>query len=129
MLEASSFHLTFWHVGYKRNWVPTWYTSTVAPGTRGGCGMVGNRGAVARRPPEWQQALLEAKPGAYEALKKGAREADAKNLPLFRQQGLIEVRYTDEQLDRFREVAGRPVWDAWVEDATTKGLPGKELLD
>src|SRR3546814_3018876 len=116
-------------VAYKLNEISTWYTSNMAPGTLGGCGMVVNRGAFARLPPEWQQALLDAKPGAYEALKKGSREADAKNLPLFRQQGLIEVRYTDEQLDRFREVAGRPVWDAWVEDATTKGLPGKELLD
>src|SRR3546814_13260270 len=100
----------------------------MAPGTLGGCGMVVNRGAFARLPPEWQQALLDAKPGAYEALKKGSREADAKNLPMFRQQGLIEVRYTDEQLDRFREVEGRPVWDAWVEAATTTGMPGKALL-
>src|SRR3546814_6096323 len=79
MVEAASFPFTYSHVAYKLNEISTWYTSNMAPGTLGGCGMVVNRGAFARLPPEWQQALLDAKPGAYEALKKGSREADAKN--------------------------------------------------
>ncbi|MFN4088298.1 MAG: TRAP transporter substrate-binding protein DctP [Alphaproteobacteria bacterium] len=129
MVDAASFPFSYSHAAYRLHEISRWYTSNMAPGTLGGCGMVVNKAAFDRLPPEWRQALLDAKPGAYEALKRGSIEADEENLPLFKRIGLIEVRYTQEQLDRFREIGGRPVWDSWVEDATAKGLPGQELLD
>ena len=66
---------------------------------------------------------------SYDALANASIEADRVNLPMFKKQGLTEVRYSDEQLERFREIGGRPVWDDWVKEATAKGLPGQELLD
>jgi hypothetical protein len=37
------------------------------------------------------------------------------NLPLFKSK-LQEILYTDAELARFREVAGKPVWDKWIAD-------------
>ena len=38
---------------------------------------------------------------------------DVINLPLF-EETMTKITYTDEQLAEFREVAGQPVWDAWI---------------
>src|SRR3546814_18174694 len=67
MVEAASFPFTYSHVAYKLNEISTWYTSNMAPGTTGGCGMVVNGRAFARLPPAWQPALPDAKPGASAA--------------------------------------------------------------
>jgi len=129
MVEAASFPFTYSHVAFKLNEISSWYTGNMAPGTLGGCGMVVNKAAFERLPAEWKKALMNAKAGAYDALANGSIEADKANLPMFKKQGLIEVRYTEEQLERFREVGGRPVWDSWVKETEAKGLPGQELLD
>jgi hypothetical protein len=41
-------------------------------------------------------------------------EADTKNLPEF-EKTMEKITYSDEELARFKEVAGKPVWDAWIE--------------
>ena len=28
---------------------------------------------------------------------------------------MTPIEYSEEQLEQFREVAGQPVWDAWIE--------------
>ena len=33
------------------------------------------------------------------------------------------------ELDKWKEVAGKPVWDAWVKEMNKKGLPGQKVLD
>ena len=38
---------------------------------------------------------------------------DAKNLPEFEKK-MKKIVYSDEELARFREIAGKPVWDAWI---------------
>jgi hypothetical protein len=54
-------------------------------------------------------------------------EIDKKNLPMF-QQRLKPVTYTPAQLAEFQRVAGKPVWDKWVEE--NKGrFNGQELID
>ena len=40
--------------------------------------------------------------------------ADEKNLPEF-EASMEKITYSDEQLAQFKEVAGKPVWDAWIE--------------
>ena len=46
-------------------------------------------------------------------------EQDKKNLPMF-EETLTKITYSDEQLKAFREVAGKPVWDAWIADNQDK---------
>ncbi|MFH1952460.1 MAG: TRAP transporter substrate-binding protein [Pseudomonadota bacterium] len=33
------------------------------------------------------------------------------------------------ELDRWKDIAGAPVWDAWVKEMNEKGLPGQKVLD
>jgi TRAP-type C4-dicarboxylate transport system substrate-binding protein len=42
---------------------------------------------------------------------------------------LIDYTLTPEELARWQEVGGRPLWDAWVKKVTAKGLPGQAVLD
>lgn len=42
---------------------------------------------------------------------------------------LIDYTLTPEELARWQEVGGRPLWDAWVKRVTAKGLPGQAVLD
>jgi len=41
-------------------------------------------------------------------------EQDAKNLPEF-EKSMTKIVYTDEELAKFKEIAGKPVWDEWIE--------------
>ncbi|UCE33720.1 MAG: TRAP transporter substrate-binding protein [Deltaproteobacteria bacterium] len=42
---------------------------------------------------------------------------------------LIDYTLTPEELARWQEVGGKPLWDAWVKRVTAKGLPGQAVLD
>ena len=42
---------------------------------------------------------------------------------------LIDYTLTPEELARWQEVGGKPLWDAWVKKVTAKGLPGQAVLD
>ncbi|MFC1868828.1 TRAP transporter substrate-binding protein [Thermodesulfobacteriota bacterium] len=33
------------------------------------------------------------------------------------------------ELDKWKKIAGKPVWDAWVKQINKKGLPGQKVLD
>jgi len=45
--------------------------------------------------------------------------------------GCEYIPYTppDEEVDRWIEFAGQPIWDKWVNDVSAKGLPGQAVLD
>jgi hypothetical protein len=53
--------------------------------------------------------------------------AEEMNLPMFREM-MTEIVYTDEQLARFCEVAGKPVWGAWIE-ANKNDFDAQGLFD
>ena len=42
---------------------------------------------------------------------------------------VVEYTLTPEELARWQEVGGRPLWDAWVKKVSDKGLPGQAVLD
>ena len=46
-------------------------------------------------------------------------EAEALSIPI----------HEDADLAALRKAGAKPVWDAWVKDATANGLPAQELLD
>jgi TRAP-type C4-dicarboxylate transport system substrate-binding protein len=43
--------------------------------------------------------------------------------------GMEEVSWSKEEVEKFKQMAGIPVWEKWVADAGAKGLPARELLD
>jgi hypothetical protein len=64
---------------------------------------------------------------AYKNLKAAYAEADAKFIPLFKKR-LEFITYTDKDMEQFRQIGAKPVWDAWVKEREAQGIPG-ELLD
>ena len=58
---------------------------------------------------------------AYEA-------ADEKNLPDFKKRGLEVVVYSKEEKAKIVAIGGQPIWDAWVAEVESQGVPGRELL-
>ena len=57
------------------------------------------------------------------------QEKDVANEKKWREGGKIQmVQIPEDEMAGFREIAGQPVWDAWVED-NQGDLPAQELLD
>ncbi len=128
MVQAASFPFAYAHGAYRLHEVSNWHTSNMALGTVGCLYIFGTQPWEAL-PDEYRQILLDAKPAGYEALKKAYKAGDDEYLPEFRERGLVAITYSDQEIERFREVAGRPVWNAWVEEMEQKGVPGRDLLD
>lgn len=125
-VDAASFPFTYAHAAYQVQDVTDWFTSNMSPGTTE-CGTVFNKDAYAELPEQYQQLLMDVKAEAYDAQIKAYADIDEKNMPMFREK-LDEITYTDEQLAEFREVAGAPVWDAWVEE-NKDSFDAQGLLD
>ena len=125
-VDAASFPFTYAHAAYQLNTISNWYTSNLAPGTAG-CSAVVNKEAFAKLPPQYQQLLMEARPEATKAMIAAYREADKINLPAFKQK-LTEIKYSDDDIKKFRELAAKPVWEKWVTDNKAK-FDAQGLLD
>jgi TRAP-type C4-dicarboxylate transport system substrate-binding protein len=127
VVQAASWPFSYAHAAYRLHEISNWFTINMAVGTVF-CPIVNHADSYAALPDEYKKLLDEAKWLAQDVLKAAYAEADEKNVPMFRDR-MTEVRYTDEELERFREVAGQPVWDAWAQEAEDKGLPGREALE
>jgi TRAP-type mannitol/chloroaromatic compound transport system substrate-binding protein len=125
-VDAASFPFTYAHAAYQLHTISAWYTSNLAPGNAG-CSAVVNKEAFGKLPPQYQKLLMEAAPEATKAMIAAYHAADKVNLPLFKQK-LTEVKYSDEDIKRFREIAAKPVWDKWVADNKAK-FDAQGLLD
>ena len=125
-VNAVSFPFTYAHVAYKINEVASWFTTNLSPGTVD-CPTMVSLSSWNKLPKQYQELILAAKKPAYEALKAAYKKADEKNLPNFNAT-MEAIEYTDEQLAKFREVGGAPVWLDWV--AKNKGeFDAQGLLD
>lgn len=125
-MDAASFPYTYSHAAYRLPEVSKWFTSNMAPGTSA-CPLVFSKTAFNKLPPQYQQLTRDLLDEVYEVQVKAYQEIDKENLPLFREQ-LTEVVYTPEQLEEFRKIAAKPVWDEWIE-ANKKRFDGQELID
>ena len=47
----------------------------------------------------------------------------------FDKSGVQQVQWSKDELSKFKEVGGKPVWEKWVKDMEAKGIPGREILD
>jgi len=125
-VDAVSFPYTYAHVSYKIHELADWFTSNMSPGTSE-CPMVINQKAFDELPPQYQELIMGLKDEVTQVMIDQYKEADAKNLPMFEEQ-MHKIVYTDEQLEKFREVAGQPVWDNWVEENKDK-FDAQDVLD
>lgn len=128
MFQAASFPFADSFGAFRLDEVSTWYTYNMNVGTLG-CQFIMSQPAFDALPEEYKKHLMDAKQTGYEALKAAYRAGDDKYVPRFDERGLKRIIYTPEQREQMREVAAKPVWDAWIKEVTEKGVPGQELLD
>ncbi len=111
-LDAAAFPYTYAHVSFKIADEADWYTSNLAPGTSE-CGWVFNKTAYEALPPQYQELLMDNRDMVMDMEQAAYAEQDAINLPAF-EKSMTKIVYTDEELERFRDIAGKPVWDEWI---------------
>lgn len=112
-LDAAAFPYTYAHVAFKISDEADWYTSNLAPGTSE-CGWVLNKTSYEALPPQYQKFLMDNRDLVMDTELASYAAQDEKNLPMF-EETMEKIVYSEEQLARFREVAGQPVWDEWIE--------------
>lgn len=125
-MDAASFPFTYAQVAYRIHEVADWFTTNMSPGTSE-CPIVFSKSSWAKLPAQYQKLITEAKAEVDRAQVEAYEEIDKKNLPMLRKK-LKPITYSKAQLEEFQRVAGKPVWDAWVEE--NKGrFNGQELID
>ncbi|MDA0984133.1 MAG: TRAP transporter substrate-binding protein DctP [Proteobacteria bacterium] len=113
-MDAASFPYTYAHFAYRIHEVADWFTTNMSPGTAD-CPLVFSKSSWAKLPDAYKKIIMDAKAGIDKAQIQAYVDIDKKNLPVFHKV-LIPVRYSEGQLADFRKVAGKPVWDKWVND-------------
>ncbi|MEP0944317.1 MAG: TRAP transporter substrate-binding protein DctP [Rhizobiaceae bacterium] len=111
-LDAAAFPYTYAHVSFKIADEAEWYTSNLAPGTSE-CGWVFNKTAYDGLPDQYKKLLMDNRDMVMDTTQAAYAEQDAKNLPTF-EKSMTKIVYSDEQLAKFKEIAGKPVWDGWI---------------
>jgi TRAP-type mannitol/chloroaromatic compound transport system substrate-binding protein len=117
-LDAAAFPYTYAHVSFGIAEEADWYTSNLAPGTSE-CGWVLNKTAYEALPEQYQTLLMDLRGMGMDVEQAAYAAQDEINLPVF-QETMQEIVYSDAQIAEFREVAGQPVWDAWIADNSDK---------
>lgn len=125
-MDAASFPYTYAQAAYKIPEVSEWYTTNMSPGTSA-CPTVFNKTSYAKLPEQYKKLLADLKPEVYEVQAQAYQNIDKVNLPKFAAE-LEGIVYTQEQLEEFKAVAAKPVWDAWIEQNKDK-FNGQELID
>lgn len=126
-VDAVSFPFTYAHAAYKVHEVADWYTGNFQPGTAD-CPTVFNLDAYNALPQQYKDLLEELKAGVYEKQKAAYLAADEVNLPLFKEK-LQEIRFSEENLAKFRDEIGKPIWKEGFVDLYGDRIPAQELLD
>ncbi|WP_419910823.1 C4-dicarboxylate ABC transporter substrate-binding protein [Hoeflea sp.] len=111
-LDAAAFPFTYAHVAFKISDEAEWFTGNLTPGTSE-CGWLFNKTAFEALPKQYQDFLMENRDLVMDTELAAYAEQDKKNLPMF-EETMQKITYSDEELERFREVAGKPVWDEWI---------------
>ncbi len=126
-VDAAAFPTTYAHQSYRTYEVGKWYTENMNLGNVA-CPTLINTEKWAALPPQYKKLIQDAVPLAHAALKKAYGEADEKNIPLFKKK-LEFIKFSADELARFRKIGGEPVWEEWVAKRTAQGIPARELLD
>lgn len=117
-MDAASFPYTYAQVAYKIHEVSDWYTTNMSPGTSE-CPLVFNKSSWAKLPDQYRKMVTGALDAVNQAQIQAYVDIDKKNLPMLAEK-LKPVTYSKAQLEEFRRVAGKPVWDKWVSENKDK---------
>ena len=103
-----------------------WYTTNMSPGTSD-CPIVFSKSSWQKLPEQYKKLVMDAKSQVIDAQIAAYVAIDKKNLPMLAKT-LKPVTYSEAQLEEFRKVAGKPVWDKWVAENKDK-FDAQGLLD
>ncbi len=105
-----------------------WWTANLNPGTVN-CPVVVNIDAYESLSDEHRQALDESVPEAIEYYLENYAGLLKRWDDVLAEKGVEKVMISDEELAKFREVAGKPIHDQWIADMSAQGMPAQELYD
>jgi TRAP-type C4-dicarboxylate transport system substrate-binding protein len=103
-----------------------WYTDGLSAGTDH-CALIVNAQAFRRLPLAYKELLERAVQVAYTEMKSAILGTRAKWLDLMSDRAK-KITYRPEELERFRESFGRPIWQSWVDGMAQRKIPGDMLL-
>ncbi len=127
-VDAIGFPYSYTFAAYKLDEVADWVTTNMKLGTVN-CPTVFNTKAYEALPAQYKELLEDLKPGAYATVSAAYAEKDKANEKRWAAEGKIKmVQIPDAEMEEFRRIAGKPVWDAWVAENQDK-FPAQELLD
>ena len=127
-IDAIGFPYTYTFVSYKTEEISDWVTTNMKLGTVN-CPTVFNVAAWNDLPDQYKELLNSLKDGAAAAMEAAYEAQDVANVKRWMEEGKIQlVEIPEDEMVEFRRIAGKPVWDAWVEDNKDE-VPAQELLD
>jgi TRAP-type C4-dicarboxylate transport system substrate-binding protein len=105
-----------------------WWTANLNPGTVN-CPVVVNADAYEALSDEHRAILDESVPEAIAHYLENYAELLERWDSVLEEKGVTKVEISDDEIAKFREVAGQPIHNTWLEDMTAQGLPAQELYD
>lgn len=111
-VDAAAFPFTYAHVAFKISEEAEWFTSNLTPGTSE-CGWLLNKTALGKLPKQYRDFLMANRDLVMDTEQAAYAAADKKFLPMFEKK-MKKIVYSAAELKRFNEIAGKPVWDAWI---------------
>jgi TRAP-type C4-dicarboxylate transport system substrate-binding protein len=93
------------------------------------CPVVVNIDAYEALSDEHRAALDDSVEGAIEHYLSNYGELLKRWDSVLSEKNVAKVMISDEELAKFRDVAGKPIHDAWIADMSAQGLPAQELYD
>jgi TRAP-type C4-dicarboxylate transport system substrate-binding protein len=120
---AQHAHLSFGTINQA-----TWWTANLNPGTVN-CPVVVNIDSYNGLSDAERTALDESVDEAIAYYLENYGELLARWDTVLAEKGVEKVMISEEELDKFRSVAGKPIHDAWIADMSAQGLPAQELYD
>lgn len=106
----------------------TWWTANLNPGTVN-CPVVANIDAYEALSDEHKAIFDESVDESIAFYLENYAQLLARWDSVLAEKNVTKVEISDEELSKFREVAGKPIHDEWIADMEAQGMPGQELYD
>jgi TRAP-type C4-dicarboxylate transport system substrate-binding protein len=120
---AQHAHLSFGTINQA-----TWWTANLNPGTVN-CPIVVNIDAYNALSDEHRKVLDESVPEAIDFYLENYAGLLKRWDDVLAEKNVQKVTISDEELAKFRQVAGQPIHDKWIADMSAQGMPAQELYD
>lgn len=130
VLDAVTWPWTDTFFSYKVYELASWYTTSIGslePLTP--CPVFANKDAYDALPQQYKDLIEAVKPEAYAAQFAAYKAGDEKALKVFKERGLVEVVWPEEEIDAIINSPLRDqVWGEWIEARRKEGMPVDELV-